>query len=139
LPLIVLYNDPSFFPSSTFFCRLQAGVFLQNQCLSLLPASQSPPRWCRRATLELAKSVRDVKLNGYVMFPTELLCLRSRVAPYQVSTFVSLKVPWRNQDNISFPYPYASLHFAADATQTFMSVLTLNKNTVETKQFDGYT
>lgn len=80
----------------------------------------------------------NTKLDGYVIFPTELLCLRLRVTPYQVSTSVALKVPWRNQHHISFPYPHASLHLAADATQTFMSVLTLDENTVKTEKFDGY-
>lgn len=78
------------------------------------------------------------KLDGYVMFPSELLRLRLRVPPYQVSTCVALEVPWRHQDNISFPYPDASLHLAADTTQTFMSVLTLNTNTVETEKFNGH-
>ena len=93
----------------------------------------------RRVYAKTDKSARNVKLDRYVMFPAELLCLRSRVAPYQVPAFIGLKVPWRNQHYISFPYPHASLHLAADATQTFMSILTLNKNTVKTKQFDGYT
>jgi hypothetical protein len=78
------------------------------------------------------------KLHGYVMFPAELLCLRLRVPPYQVSTCVALEVPWRHQDNVSFPYPDASLHHAADTAQTFMSVLTLDTNTVETEKFNGY-
>jgi len=66
------------------------------------------------------------KSNGDVTFPTELLCLRLRVAPYQVSTLVALKVPWRNQHHVSFSYPYASLHLTPDTTQTLMSILTLN-------------
>jgi hypothetical protein len=136
LPLIGLYIDPFF--SSTFFCRLQLEFFFKtNVFLSCLQANYLQVG-ADEFTLKLAKSARNVKLDGYVMFPAELLCLRPRVTPYQVSTFISLKVPWRNQHHISFPYPHTSLHLTADATQTFMSVLTLNKNTVETKQFDGY-
>ena len=78
------------------------------------------------------------KLDGYVVLPAELLCLRLRVTPYQVSTCIALKVPWRSQHHISFPYPDASLHLAADTAQTFMSVLTLDENTVKTEKFDGY-
>jgi hypothetical protein len=138
LPLIGLYIHRSVF-LLLFSADFSEFFFKTNVLLFCLQASYLHVG-AGGSTLKLAKSARDnVKLDGYVMFPAELLCLRSRVAPYQISTFVGLKVPWRNQHYIAFPYPHASLHLAADATQTFMSVLTLNKNTVKTKQFDGYT
>jgi len=64
--------------------------------------------------------------------------LGSCITPNQIATLVRLKVPRRDQNNVSYTYPNPTFHLTPYATQAFVPVLTLDQNTVKTKQLDGY-
>jgi hypothetical protein len=76
--------------------------------------------------------------NRKVTLPSQPLSLASPVPPENVASFV-LKVPRRNQNNVSFPYPDSSFQLASNSTQTLMTILTLHQNPVKTQQPHSYT
>jgi hypothetical protein len=81
---------------------------------------------------------KKTALDGQEPPPAQLIRLSLCIAPNKVATLVRLKIPRRNQDNVSFPYPNPPLHLPANPTQTLMSILTPHKNTIETQQSHGY-
>jgi hypothetical protein len=71
-------------------------------------------------------------------FSSKLFCLSFGVPPDQISPLVCLKIPGRNQNDVSFTYPDSSLHLAAYSAQSLVTVLTLHKYSIVSKQFDCY-
>ena len=76
--------------------------------------------------------------NCKVTFPSQPFSLASSVPPENVSSVV-LKVPRRNQNNVSFPYPDSSFQLASNSTQALTAILTLHQNPVKTQQPHSYT
>jgi len=60
------------------------------------------------------------------------------VSPDNVSAFISLELPWRNNNYVAFTYPDAAFHFSAYAAEPFCAVLAFNHYAVETEQFNDY-
>jgi hypothetical protein len=77
-------------------------------------------------------------LYGEYAFSAEIFGLRVRVPPNHIAAFVALKIPRRNNNNVTFPNPNTTLHFAADTAEPFVAVLALNQNAIETEQFYYY-
>ena len=63
--------------------------------------------------------------------------LVSPVTPKNVPSRIRLKIPRRNQNNVSVSDPNASLEFAANSTQSFFAVLAFHHNSVCTKQLNS--
>jgi hypothetical protein len=60
------------------------------------------------------------------------------VPPENVTSFVRLKIPGRNQNNVSLSDPYSSLQFASNSAQSFFAVLTFHQDSVKTQHSNGY-
>ena len=54
------------------------------------------------------------------------------VSPEDVASFVRLKIPMGNQNNVSFSDPYSSLQFASNSAQSLLVVLAPHKDPVKT-------
>jgi hypothetical protein len=77
-------------------------------------------------------------LSFQVTFSSKPVCLISFVSPDNVASFVGLEIPWRDQNDVSHPYPHSPLHFPAYPAEAFMSVLASHQKSVEAKHFFGY-
>jgi len=56
------------------------------------------------------------------------------VPPTNVASNIRLKIPRRNQNNISHTNPDPSLQLPSDSTETFMTILTLYRDSIKAKQ-----
>ena len=77
-------------------------------------------------------------LNFQVTFSSQPVCLVSLVSPDDVAPFVRLKIPWRNQNDVSNAYPHSSFHLPAYPAEAFMAVLAAYHKPVAPKHFFGY-
>ena len=78
-------------------------------------------------------------LSFQVTFSSQPVCLVSLVSPDNVAPLVGLEIPWRDQNDVSHPYPHSSLHLPAYPAEAFIAVLATHQNPIETKHFLGYT
>jgi len=83
--------------------------------------------------------VNASELYRDVTLPAKRFRLRLRVTPNQIPTLIRLEIPRRHQHHVSFTYPDPPLHLSTNATQTFVTILTLDENTVITKQLYSHT
>lgn len=58
-----------------------------------------------------------------------------RVAPNNVAALVALKIPRRNDDNVTFANPDSPFHFSADSAESFVAVLAFYHDAVEPEEF----
>jgi hypothetical protein len=65
-------------------------------------------------------------------------CFISSVSPVNVASNSGLKVPRRNQNDVSNANPDSSLQFSSDSTQPFVTVLALDHDSIKAKKFDSY-
>jgi hypothetical protein len=60
------------------------------------------------------------------------------VPPENVSTLIRLKIPRRNQNNVSYSDPHSSLQLSSNSAQSFFAVLALYQESVITHHLDSY-
>jgi hypothetical protein len=60
------------------------------------------------------------------------------VPPENVSALIRLKIPRRNQNNVSHSDPHSSLQLASDSAQSFFAVLALHQDSVKPHHSDSY-
>jgi len=65
-------------------------------------------------------------------------CLVSSVSPAYVASNVGLKVPRRDQNDVSKANPDPPLQFSTDSAQSFVAVLTLDHDSIKAEKFDSY-
>jgi hypothetical protein len=122
-------------PRNPLFLGCLVDAFVYRLCLSTfhcLRASQEKD-------LDNKEEVKTSELYRDVTLPAKRFRLRLRVTPNQIPTLVRLKIPWRHQHHVSFTYPDPPLHLSPNATQTFVTILTFDQNTVITKQLYSHT
>jgi len=88
-------------------------------------------------TKKISQTIEN--LDGEVAFFPEPIRLRPSVTPDDITLALTLKVPRRNQHNVTFAYPNSPFDFASYSAQALVTVLTLNHDSVEAQEFDGYT
>jgi hypothetical protein len=71
-------------------------------------------------------------------FPKQIR-LRPSVPPDNVALALRLKIPRRNKNNIPFANPHSTLDFASYSAEAFMSILTLNHNSVKAQHLNSHT
>ena len=78
-------------------------------------------------------------LNFQVTLSSQPVCLVSLVSPDNVAPLVGLKIPRRDQNDVSHPYPHSPFHLPAYPAEALLAVLTSHHKPVETKHCLGYT
>ena len=73
--------------------------------------------------LRLLALAASVLSNLEISFPSQPFGLISFVSPYDVAPLVRLEIPWRDQNDVSLPYPHSSLHFSSDSAEALLAVL----------------
>ncbi len=58
-----------------------------------------------------------------------------RVPPNNITAFVALKIPRRNDNDVAVADPNAAFHFSADAAEAFFAVLAFDHDAVEAEEF----
>jgi len=64
--------------------------------------------------------------------------LVSSVSPVNVASNVGLKVPRRNQNDVSNADPDSSLQFSSDSAQSLATVLAFDHESIKAEKFDSY-
>lgn len=70
-----------------------------------------------------------------VAMTSEPFQLVSPITPENVTTLVRLKIPRRNQNNVTFPNPHSPLQLASNPAKSFFTVLTLHHDSFSTQHF----
>ena len=80
-----------------------------------------------------------LRLHCKVAFFSQPLNLVSPVSPEDVASFVSLKIPWGNEYDVTLSDPESSLHFASDSAQSYVAVLAFHFDAVVPQHLNCYT
>jgi hypothetical protein len=72
-----------------------------------------------------------------VTFVSEPVRLVFPVSPENVASLVRLKIPRRNQNNITLSDPHTPFQLASNSAQTFFAVLTLYHDSFSAKHFNS--
>lgn len=78
-------------------------------------------------------------LSFQVTLSSQPVCLVSFVSPDNVASLVGLEIPWRDQNDVSYPYPHSPFHLPAYPAEALLAVLATHHKPIETKHCLGYT
>jgi hypothetical protein len=76
-------------------------------------------------------------LHFKVTFVSEPVRLIPSVSPENVASLVRLKIPRRNQNNITFSYPHTPLQLASNSAQPLLAVLASHQNPLTTQHLNS--
>jgi hypothetical protein len=78
-------------------------------------------------------------LHFKVTFVSEPFRLVFPVSPENVASRIRLKIPRRNQNNITLANPHATFQLASNPAQPLFAVLALHQDSFSAKHFNSYT